>query len=380
MNRATAGAVQFSNTGSEPPASLAANDSPWLMQFGQVAAIHQRFEQLSANRSALVSPPTVAELEKALHQPVRACELHHENWRNRVYRVELGNGAVAIAKQVLIGTEGTEHRQFDELECLGQLQIPGLQVPKPMALLPEKRLLIMEFAPGQTITALLSRRACAEEGLRACELAGAILARLHRAWAEAVCSVPVEQLAEDMAAVRWRSSRWHRETLSRTLKELGAARVSVGRMHYDYEPANLLLDREQLFLIDPSDGSHWGVQLFEVATFRSALRRRRLRRPFAWRRGLLNEAIHQFQSAYLAQGGGGDLEPRLFTLAILFFELQRAAQLFVGQKLKIDMARRRADINSHFEGPVMNRAHLGFVELYKRWLFSQLARELAASK
>ncbi|HET9418888.1 MAG TPA: phosphotransferase [Chthoniobacterales bacterium] len=322
----------------------------------------------------------MAELEKGLQQPVRACELHHENWRNRTYRVELASGAVVIAKQILIGTEGTVHRQADELECLSRLQVPGLHVPKPVALLPEKRVLIMEFAPGQTITALLLSRARAEEGMRACELAGAVLARLHRAWAEAVCPLPVKQLADDMAAAPWRLSRRQRETLSRTLKELGAARVSVGRIHYDYEPDNLLWDGEQLFLIDPSDGSHWGVQLFEVATFRSAVRRRlfmeRLRRPFGWRRGLLNRAIRGFERSYLAEGSGGDLEPRLFTLAIGFFELQRAAQLFVGEKVTIDIARRKDVIGWQNEGSLINWAKLGLVEGYKCWLFSQLAREL----
>src|SRR5438105_5052684 len=146
MNQPTAGAVQFSNPGSQPPTSLAAIDSPSLMRCGHIAAIHERFERLRASRSDVVTPPTVAEVEKALRQPVRACELHRENWRNRVYRVELASGAVVIAKQVLIGTEGTVHRQSDELEGLGQLQIPGLQVPKPLALLPEKRVFIMEFA------------------------------------------------------------------------------------------------------------------------------------------------------------------------------------------------------------------------------------------
>ncbi len=99
-----------------------------------------------------MSPPTVAELEKVLGELIRNYELHHENWRNRVYQVDLASGAVVIAKQVLMGTDATVRRQFDELEHWGQLQVSGLQVPKPVALLPEKRLLIMEFVPGETTT------------------------------------------------------------------------------------------------------------------------------------------------------------------------------------------------------------------------------------
>ena len=51
-----------------------------------------------------------------------------------------------------MGTDATVRRQFDELEHWGQLQVSGLQEPKPVALLPEKRLLIMEFVPGETTT------------------------------------------------------------------------------------------------------------------------------------------------------------------------------------------------------------------------------------
>jgi Phosphotransferase enzyme family len=216
--------------------------------------------------------------------------------------------------------------------------------------------------------------------LGACELAGAGLARLHRAWEEAVRTLPVQQLAEDMAAAPWRLSRGEKETLRRVLAELAVARVSIGRMHYDYEPDNLLLDGEQLFLIDPSAGCHRGVQLFEVATFRSALRRRLfmrcVRRPFGWRRGLLDQAIGQFHRGYLAEGGGAELEPRLFTLAIRFFELQRLGQMFVGQKAKTEIARQEDQSGWQVGSPLMNQLNWDLLDLYKRWLFGQLAHEL----
>jgi hypothetical protein len=39
-----------------------------------------------------VEPPTVSELEETLGQTVRECRLFAENWRNRIYRIELANG------------------------------------------------------------------------------------------------------------------------------------------------------------------------------------------------------------------------------------------------------------------------------------------------
>jgi Phosphotransferase enzyme family len=283
-----------------------------------------------------------------------------------------------------LGTEATVRGQFEELEALNQLHLPGLNVPKALALVPEKRLFIMEFVPGAPITALLSSRARAEEGLRACELAGAVLARLHRAWREAVCPLPIEQLAEDIATIPWRLSRGQNEMLRTTLAQLTGARASLGRMHYDYEPDNLLLDGERLFLIDPSTGCHRGIQLFEVATFGSALRRRLFmrwtRQPFNWRRGLLEQAIAQFQQAYLAEGGGADLEPRLFVLAIRLFELQRLGQMFAYQTAKIEMARQKGQFGWQVGGLSTNRAQLELLDLYKGWLFRELDLDLRSAK
>ena len=171
--------------------------------------------------------------------------------------------------------------------------------------------------------------------------------------------------------------------LHTTLQELVGVRASVGRMHYDYEPDNLLLDRERLSLIDPSTGCHRGIQLFEVATFRSALRRRLsmrwTRQPFNWRRGLLERAIAEFQQAYLAKGGGADLEPRLFILAIRFFELQRLGQMFAYQKAKIDMARDKDQFGWQV-GLSMNRAQLELLDLYKGWLFRELGLDLRSAR
>lgn len=372
--------IGFFDTALRSTTSVADIDSTWLKGCRQVAATRERFQQLCASRATRVSSPTVADLEQALQQRVCAYELHHRNWRNRVYRVELENGMVLFLKQVSFGTDATVRGQLDELEALGRLQVPGLRVPRPVALLAEKRVLIMEFVTGETITALLSSRAGTNHGLRACELAGAVLARIHRAWRERVCPLPVEQLAEDIATVPWRLSRGQKEILGRLLAEITGARVSVGRMHYDYEPDNLLLHGEQLFLVDPSAGSHWGVQLFEVATFHNALRRRLcmrwMRRPSGWRPGLLGEGIDRFDKGYLGQSGAADLEPKLFTLAIRFFELQRLGQIFVSQEAKIDMARHTGEFGWEAGGPSMNRAQFGLLNVYKGWLFRQLAREL----
>jgi tRNA A-37 threonylcarbamoyl transferase component Bud32 len=359
---------------------VTASDSSWVKGCRQVAATRERFQQLCASRTSPVSFPTIAEVEQALQQGVRAYELQHRNWRNHVYRVKLEDGTIVLLKQVSFGTDATVRGQFDELEALGRLQVPGLRVPRPVALLPEKRALIMEFVPGETITALLSSRAGKNQGLRACELAGAILAQVHRAWEEGVYPLPVEQLAEDIATVPWRLSRGQKEMLRRVLAEVAGARVSVGRMHYDYEPDNLLLYGEQLFLVDPSAGSHRGVHLFEVATFHNALRRRLhmrwVRRPSDWRLGLLSQGIDRFDKGYLGQGGAADLEPQLFTLAVRFFELQRLGQIFVSQKAKIDMARQIGKFGWEAGGPSINRAQFGLLDVYKRWLFHQLAREL----
>ena len=56
------------------------------------------------------------------------------------------------------------------------MRIPGLRMPKALALLREKRVCVMEFARGKTIQALVWDRTSGDDLISACDLAGKILA------------------------------------------------------------------------------------------------------------------------------------------------------------------------------------------------------------
>ncbi len=66
----------------------------------------------------------VFELEEALGERVQTCELLGRNWRNWVYRVQLATGDAALAKQVVMGTDGMLQCQYGQLGVLATLQIP----------------------------------------------------------------------------------------------------------------------------------------------------------------------------------------------------------------------------------------------------------------
>src|SRR2546430_3083192 len=144
-----------------------------------IQAAHLRVVQMHESAAHPVEAPTLLELEQALGEPVTKCELWTQNWRNRVYRIELASGHTALAKQVLWGTEAMVQYQYDQLGVLARLDIPGLRVPRALAFLRAKRVYVMEFARGKTIESLVWNRTARYDLLRACELAGKILAQMH---------------------------------------------------------------------------------------------------------------------------------------------------------------------------------------------------------
>jgi hypothetical protein len=359
--------------------------APRALDCGYVEAAHRRVGELYTQKVESLEPPTRFELEQALGGKVEKCELWKTNWRNqvyRIYRVELPGGRVAIAKQLVMGTRTRLQYQFDQLEALGKLQIPGLRVPKPLALLASKRVCVMELAPGKTIEALVWNRSTADELLRACELAGKILAQVQIGWTEKICPMPVEALARDLAVAPWHLSSHEQKILESTLEALARAEVRVGQVYYDYKPANLLFENDLLFLIDPPDVLRQGVHLWDFSWFcgsmRSHLWRFSLRRPFDRRRAIVRQTLAAFQRGYLASFPESHPEPALFSLAARLFELQRTAVLITMQKGKVNLARQKRPIarDGALGNSLANRITLPLLEMEKRWLFLQLAREL----
>src|SRR6266496_5451043 len=355
---------------------------PGATDCGHIRAACRRVEAMSASLGNPVQPPTVFELEEALGKRVQTCELLGRNWRNWVYRVQLANGEAALAKQAVMGTDGMLQCQYDQLGALATLQIPGLRVPKALALLREKRVCVMEFATGKNIQALVWDRTSGDDLISACELAGKILAQMQIARTEQICPMPVEVLARDLAEAPWHLSSREQTILESALESLAGAKVSVGHVYYDYTPANLLFENDQLSLVDPPDVLRQGVLLWDFSCFRSSMRRHlwrfSLRRPFDRRRAMIKEAIALFQRSYLASFDKLYPEPALFAAATLLFELQRTAVLLTMQNGKVDLARQRLPIarDRSLGNSLANRITVPLLNMEKRWLFLQLAREL----
>ena len=363
--------------------------APGATDCGHIRAACRRVEAMGASLGNPVQPPTVFELAEALGERVQTCELLGRNWRNSVYRVQLATGDAALAKQVVMGTDGMLQYQYDQLRTLARLQIPGLRVPKALALLREKRVCVMEFARGKTIHALVWDRTSGDDLISACQLAGIILAQMQIARTVQICPMPVEVLARDLAVAPWHLSSREQTILESALESLAGAKVSIGHLYYDYAPDNLLFENDQLSLVDPPDVSRRGVLLWDFSCFRGSMRRQlwrfSFRRPLDRRRAMITEAIALFQRSYLTSFEKAYPEPALFTAATLLFELQRTAVLLTMQKGKVNLARQRRPIarDRSLGNSLANRIMLTLQEmekrwlfLEKRWLFLQLAREL----
>ncbi|PYV68409.1 MAG: hypothetical protein DMG97_24880 [Acidobacteria bacterium] len=353
-----------------------------IFEFEFVRGARLRVAEIRASAAHPVESLTLLELEQALGERVQKCELWAQNWRNRFYRIELASGRAALAKQAVRGTEAMVQHQYNQLEQLSKLDIPGMRVPKALALLSAKRVYVMEFAPGKTIESLLWNRSGQADLLLACEHAGKILAQMHILRTEKISPMPVEPLARDLAAAPWRLSSREQKILELALKTFARAELPIGEIYYDYKPANLLFDNNELFLVDPPDMARQGAHLRDFAAFQSSMRRHLWRlsllRPFDRRRAGIRHGMAAFERGYLANVGTPYPEPGLFAFVVRFFELQRTAVLMTMQKGKVNMARRvmPASGAGRVGNSLANRITLPLLEMEKRWLFRQLAHEL----
>jgi hypothetical protein len=355
---------------------------PDIFECAFVQAAQLRVAEMHASAAHPVEPPTLLELELALGERVQKCKLWAQNWRNRFYRIELASGRATLAKQAVRGTEAMVQCQYDQLELLSKLDIPGMRVPKALAFLRSKRVYVMEFAPGKTIESLLWNRNGRADLLLACELAGKILAQMHILRTRKIAPMPVGTLARDLAAAPWHLSSREQKILQLALETFARAELRIGEIYYDYKPANLLFDNNALFLVDPPDTVRQGAHLRDLAAFQSSMRRHlwrlSLRRPFDRRRVAIRQGMATFEHGYLANVGTPYPEPGLFAFVVRVFELHRTAVLMTMQKGKINMARQVMPTSSAVRvgDSLANRITLPLLEMEKRWLFRQLAHEL----
>ncbi len=344
-----------------------------------INAARRRADEMHLAGRQPLEPPSLQDFSHMLGEDAVSCTLLGENWRNRVYRVQFASGRAAVAKQLVLATDAMLQRQYEQHVELASLRLPKLSVPEPLAILPAKRTYLMEVAGGKTIEALVWKGA-KKDLLDGCAAAGDILARIQVAQGQQTRLLPVDALQRDFAAAPWHLSKRYRQTLATALQKLAPAEISVGRLYYDYKPANTLFDQGILHLIDPPDTLREGIHLWDVALFRSSMRRHlwrfSLRHPLGReRRTTILAAIRAFQESYVAAlPSQGDS----FNAIVWLLELQRTAVLITMQQGKVAATSKTegAGAAQMLGHPLANRLSLTLLDIEKQWLFQRLAREL----
>lgn len=343
-----------------------------------IQAAHRRVRDMEPSGRHPLEPPSLDDCSQMLGKQAISCTPLSENWRNRVYQVRFADGRVAIAKQLLVGTDDMLQRQYAQYAVLAKLAIPKLKVPQSLAILPSKRTYLMAVASGETIEALVGRGS-EEDLVGACTLAGTILAQMELSQTEGKCPLPVKALARDFATAPWRLSGRQHEILARTLEKLASSLVNVGRIYYDFKPANTLFQHDALYLIDPPDILREGIHLWDFSLFRSSMRRHlwrfTVRNPLRRRRRTaIRRAMEGFQQAYI-DTLGQDI-PKFFDAIVWLLELQRTAVLMTMQQGKVTITENPSATDQSLGHPLANRLSLPLLNIEKQWLFLQLAREL----
>ena len=346
-----------------------------------IQTAHRRVRDMEPSGRNPLEAPSFDDYSQMLGEQAVSCTLLGENWRNRVYRVQFAGGRVAIAKQLLVGTDEMLQRQYAQYADLARLAIPNLKVPQVLAILPSKRTYLMEVAAGETIEALVGRGS-QEELVGACMLAGTILAKMELSQTKGSCPLPVEALARDFATAPWRLSARQHQTLTSALEKLAPSQVNVGQIYYDFKPANTLVHQDVLYLIDPPDILREGIHLWDVALFRSSMRRDlwryTLRHPLGLaRRTAIRAALRAFQESYVA-ALPSDGVSRFFDAIVWLLELQRTAVLMTMQQGKVVATSKTDGAGAaHMLGhPIANRVSLRLLDIEKQWLFRRLAQAL----
>jgi hypothetical protein len=119
-----------------------------------ISIVKRKIAELGLRQPDMLPPPTVSELEEALRKKVSGCDLWRKNWRNRIYFLQLASGELAVAKQIVRGDDAMVQCQYDQLRALASLEVSGLHVPRPLALMVPKRTVVMEFIHGPTLRKL----------------------------------------------------------------------------------------------------------------------------------------------------------------------------------------------------------------------------------
>ena len=127
-----------------------------------ISIVKRKIEELGSRPPDTLAPPTVSELEEALGEKVSRCDLWRKNWRNRIYMVQLANGELAVAKQIVRGDDAIVQYQYDQLDALAAIGIPGLHLPRALALIVPKRTVVMEFVRGKTLRELARHGSAAD--------------------------------------------------------------------------------------------------------------------------------------------------------------------------------------------------------------------------
>jgi phosphotransferase family enzyme len=346
-----------------------------------ITIAQRKLQEIVSSQPHALAPPTVSDLEKALGEKILRCDLWRKNWRNRIYLVQLASGELAVAKQIVRGDDTMVHCQHDQLRALASLEIPGLRVPRALALIAAKRTIVMDFIHGPTLRKLARHGDSTDELIAVCDLCGQILARIHLAWTQEIAPMPVEVLARDFAATPWHLSSREKSILNRSLGVLAQAKVSMGQVCYDYQSKNLIYEQGKLTLIDPPDALWHGIHLWDYSRFRGGLRRTiwriYLRQPLQrGRHARLRETLAAFKRGYIECFNKQHLEPAYFAVATRLLELQHTAMSMAMNQGKFNLARRLKSLDSILGATKSSLATLPLLELEKRWLFRQLACEL----
>ena len=312
---------------------------PYLHEAASPMAVRERFHAKGGSLLNGIAPVQACRVEAVRHVPMRRCQLRYEfegtaRRRLSVYGKTFRGGRGKKLYDSMVKVSALFERQGD----------PSLVTPRPLAYLPDWRMVVQESAPGVTLCQMIQEGLARDEHMAA---AARAIAVLHAGSLD----LETNHLSADEVGLISTSYRrlavlgYHDSTLGSTLRKIRhfANELTPGALvpvHRDFYDKQLLIAGPQTALID-LDSLTLGSPEIDLANFGAHLLLRDLQKQTSQAR---HSRLRAFFDEYVRHAAQPlDTSRLCFFLATTYFRLACKYRLWPGGFLMARMLRNHAD-------------------------------------
>jgi len=261
-------------------------------------------------------------------------QLEVHSFKTRIYKVVTQNGQMFAVKQCNYkkNLNNLKH-EFRNQQKLFKVQCEFLKVPEPLYFSSKLYAYVMQYFPGQSLSKLMFKNQI--NFLNGCRKSGQLLAEIHNHWYKEGRNIEIENIHKDISAVLKQTQI---QILNDALELLKHQHIDCGQVYLDFDPLNIIWNKNDLYLIDPPNINRTSILCWDLATFKFGLHKSLwkniIKKPWNIHTysSIIEKAKKEFQIGYKENYKYSLLEDNLFDLLMDILELQRVGEWIIGNK------------------------------------------------